>query len=348
MNINKNIAEYAIITDLKHSFFIGRLLYKIKFLVRLFCSYFNYICFLIIKKKNQAKKHKYKIRNLKKFKGYEAGHASLLRSLFRGFDELNIPYTFNKITPYTKNIILSWCDREDLKIIQKLKNSNKIKKVVTTPVACKYDYDLQYIFPEYECIDKVLVASEQTINKYFKNKVNNKYFNKILPWASGVCLPKEVCNYNNTLDCICYYKKLPINSDIENLLKSYNIKFKNLEYEQYYYDDWIDLLKNTNFVIFYQECIETQGLAITEAWAYDRPTFIKTVDKYGDDKTSPYLSDKSGKFFTTLTELEEIIKEYSLNKEKFLAKYSPQEYVKQNFSDKVSVQKLIQIFENIT
>lgn len=307
MGIDNQNASYAVITDLKHSFYFGRIFHKIRYFLRLFCVYINLFCALIIKNNNFKAKCTLKIKHLKRFRGYVTGHTSLLLSIFRGFDDLGISYTFNKITPYTKNIILSWCDREDLKIIEKLRENNLVKKVVTTPVACKYDYELQYVFPEYNCIDKVLVASEETKNKYFVSKVKSEYIDKVLPWPSGVEIPKNINSQSILADCICYYKRLPKSKELQGLLNKYNIKFIDIEYGQYRYEDWIDLLSKTNFVIFYQDYVETQGLAMAEAWAYNKPTFIKTNDKYGPDKTCPYLDNKVELFFLDLNELEKIM-----------------------------------------
>lgn len=336
--MNKRQAQYSIITDLKHSWGFGHIIHTTKFKLKLIYLYIKYL----IKAKEKTK---FKIEFLKKYKGYETGHKSLLDSLFRGFDELDIPYNFNKITKHTNNIILCWCSKEDISIIKNI-YKKKEKKIITVPTACQYDYELQYIFPEYDCIDKVLVASKETKELYFLPRVKEKYINKVVPWASGVKIPENK-KQKVLYDCICYYKKLPVNKDLINLLNSYNITFKNIEYGKYDFNKWIDLLDKVNFVIFFQDCIETQGLAMAEAWAHNRPTFIKTNDKFGIQKTSPYLTDQTGLFFESMQEIDKILQTYNKDKTNFINKFSPQDYVKENLSDKISVRKLIDIFNNI-
>ena len=258
-------------------------------------------------------------------------------------------YTYNKLTNSTKNIILCWCDRNDIKFIEEQKKRGKIEKVITTPCACKYDYDWQYVLPEYGCIDRVLVPSKECINQYYEQKVKKEYIQKVLPWASGVELAEETSfRINNS--CICYYKGLMpdkmLKKKIEAILEGAG-KCYNIVYGKYFFEDWIKLLDNVDLVIFYQDIVETQGLAMAEAWAHNKPTLIKTKDKIGLNKTSPYLTKDCGLFFETNEELEEILESYSENPELFLKQFKPREWVKNNMTDEISVKNLIKIFEDI-
>ncbi len=86
---------------------------------------------------------------------------------------------------------------------------------------------------------------------------------------------------------------------------------------------------------------------MAEAWAHNKPTLIKTKDKIGLNKTSPYLTKDCGLFFETNEELEEILESYSENPELFLKQFKPREWVKNNMTDEISVKNLIKIFEDI-
>ena len=339
------MAKYIIVTDLKHSFFFGRIVHKIKSTVKLLNLYARYYLYILINKKEKIKKNKFKIARFKRNKGYKLCHISLIESLVRGFNDLGVPFEFNKFTKDTKNAILCGVDRKDLKIIDKLKKSGKLEKVVATPVATGYDDGLLLELPEkYDCVDLCLIASEDARKYLYKGNPNKK----LMPWASGVKMPKLQNNSAIEYDCICYYKKIPVNKDLENLLNSKGIKFKTFEYSKYYFEDWEKSLDKVNFVIFYQDFIETQGLAMCEVWAYNRPTLIKTTTKTELGKrTSPYLVDKAGLYFETLEELNGFLTEYVNDKNKFLSKFSPRKYAEENFSDKGTVEKLIEIFDNI-
>lgn len=340
-------AQYAIITDLKNSFSPRRELFAIKFLRRLGKSYIQ-LLWAYLFNRNKCKAYKARINTLKKFYGFVAGHEAVLLSLFRGFKDLGIAYTFNKITPDTQNVILCWCNRDDLKVIDTLKKQGKIKKVVTAPTAYQYDYDLQFEFPEYECIDKVLVASQQAKEMLYLPVVPDKYIDKVVSWPSGVDLPEQIKQAReNSVDCLCFYKKVPVSQELQKILKDNKISYMNLEYATYEYEDWVKLLDKVKLVIFIQKCIETQGLAIAEAWAHDRPTIVKTKDKSAQYKTAPYLTNKNGMFFEDWNDLEEVLKIYAQDRDAFLKRFQPRKYVEEEMSDKVSVQQLIDIFEKI-
>ncbi len=308
----------------------------------------KYILYAISCNKPKAAKYKSRLTALLHADRHYTllGHISLLSSLFRGFDELGIPYTYNEITKSTKNIVLLWCDRRDLKRVRKLKKHGRINKVVTVPTACKFDYDLQYIFPEYDCIDRVLCASEVTKQKNFVPRVKPEFIDKVIAWPSGVILPEKPRNkiYNT---CVCYYKRLTPDPKLRKKLEDMGIKCIDLVYGSYAISDWYNHLAKVDFVIFIQDITETQGLAMAEAWAHNRPTFIKTSDKTGLNRTSPYLTDQCGAIFTDTNELDNILAQYHASPSDFLKQFHPYEYVKQNMSDRVSVQKLIDIFDGI-
>ena len=217
--------------------------------------------------------------------------------------------------------------------------------MVTVPTACKYDYEYwMFQLAREKSVDCCLVASEW-FKEYYKTKLEPEFYNKVIPWASGVKLVKNK-NSGPTMSCICYYKKLPVNSSLNELLDKFGIKYYNLEYAKHNFIDWTELLKQVDFVIFCQDYVETQGLAIAEAWAYNKPTFIKlNTNEYGG-KTSPYLTDKQGLFYNDIEELQKILLSYKENPKDFLSKFSPAEYIEKNMSDAVSVKNLIEIFDN--
>ncbi|MGM9994307.1 MAG: hypothetical protein ACI37R_06220 [Candidatus Avigastranaerophilus sp.] len=347
MNIDKNTKsepKYAIITSFnkKDS---PSLIKTCKYIVYYSIKYIFYL--LTFNKRR--KKYKEYIFSLFRYHGFKIiGHRALLESLIRGFDEINVPYTYNKLTDSTKNIIICWCDKNDIKFIEEQKKRGKIEKVITTPCACKYDYDWQYVLPEYGCIDRVLVPSKECINQYYEQKVKKEYIQKVLPWASGVKLPEEKPLIIKN-SCICYYKGLIPIKDLTTRIEAIigGGKCYNIVYGKYFFEDWIKLLDNVDLVIFYQDIIETQGLAMAEVWAHNKPTIIKTKDKIGNNRTSPYLNKSCGLFFKTTEELEEILKHYSKNPELFLKQFKPREWVRNNMTDEKSVKNLIKIFNDI-
>lgn len=185
--MNNIKAEYAIITSFKfkdNSFVWNMqklwaiLGIKIRIILRFYRA-------------DKVKKYQRKLQDLKANHLKIIGHPSLLLSLFRGFDKLRIPFTYNQITHHTKYIILCWADAKDIERVRKLRlNNPNIKCVVTAPTACKYDYEYQYRFAQESCIDFSLVGSNW-VKEAYKLKIPRIYWDKIIIWASGV-----VFNYN--------------------------------------------------------------------------------------------------------------------------------------------------------
>lgn len=199
---NKN-AEYAIITSFKFkdrfvwNFYRKCLIFKIRF--RMILRFYNI---------SKVKKYQRKLQDLKLNRYKIIGHSSLLLSLFRGFDKLNIPFTYNKITRYTKYIILCWANAKDIDYIRKLRiDLSNIKCVVTAPTACQYDYEYQYRFAQENCIDFSLVASEW-VKEAYKTKMSNIYWGKIVSWASGVVFNENaIGGITDSKACYGIFKK---------------------------------------------------------------------------------------------------------------------------------------------
>ena len=264
------------------------------------------------------------------------GHKQLELSLIRGFNDLKIPFKVNELSD---NLIILWADKIDLGVIKRLKKEKKIKKALTVPTACQYDYNyLMWAFPTYTQIDYSLVGSNQVKEKN-KKIIGEKFHDKIKPWPSGVKIEEIDLNKEPKNACICSFKKVPVNFDIVNFIKQQNITCYVVEYGNYDFNYWQNLLKQVDFVIFYQDYIETQGIAMAEAWANNRITLIK-------NGTSPYLTKQTGLSFNNVDELKKQILEYKDNPKEFLSQFSPYQWTKENMSDKVSVLNLIQIIEN--
>lgn len=292
-------------------------------------------------KKNKNYTHYNKKLNfIKKYKYNIYGHKSLACSIFRGFKNLNIDFTYNKIQAKTKYVIVLWCDRTDIKRLKKLKTRFKFK-LATAPTACKFDYDYQYELAKDDTVDFCLVGSPWVKN-LFLEKIGPTYANKIFPWPSGVELPVKPDKKIKS-KCLVYYKKEDVNDNLVKILNEHNIAYKNYIYGQYQIENWKDDLKKVDFVIFYTNIIETQGLALAECWANDVPTIVKYNENEFGGTTAPYLTDKNGLFYKDMDELRSILERYRQSPTSFIWSFSPREYVEQNMSDSASVRKLISI-----
>jgi len=286
-----------------------------------------------------------KLRLLHYCGGNLYGHKSLDLSLIRGFKRLGIPFSWNKVNKYTKYVILLWVVNEkDLECIKKIKKKYPDIKIVTAPSACRLGGDYMYKFAELDFIDYSLVASE-TVKKNLQDKTDAKYYKKIKAWPSGVIVNDldEKQKIHNAV--LCYYKLVPQNKKITEYLHNKGISTYVLEYGAYQIEDYYDVLNKVDFVVFIQDIIETQGLAIAEAWAKNRPSIIKYNVGGNGCGTCPYLTKKTGMYYKTEKDLFNVIDEYVKDKQKFLRKFSPYKVAKEKFSDEASVKELIKIFQ---
>ena len=334
----------ALITSLKTKTF--------KFRFKCFINIIFYsilsLVFLLIFNKTKFTKFSKKIKEILTYrtpKNY--GHEGVSGSLIRGLKQLNIPFSVNDINRDTNTVILLWTDEKELALIEDLKRNKKIEKIVTTPECDLFTSGLRFKFATHPLIDKVLVACSWVKTKY-EEKLSIAYQNckhKIQPFASGVKVDETIWDNNFSKSCICYFKHTPINEKLIKMIEEKGIKVHCIEYYKYRFEDYMQLLEKVDFVVFNQNYIETQGLAIAEAWAKNCPTFINYDENEYGGVTAPYLTANTGLFYHNFDELEKILDEYIDQKQAFLDKFSPQKWTLENMSDKSSAQELLNLLE---
>lgn len=333
-------AKYAIITsfdekDKDLSFFDYQL--------SLLSAYFKMLKYKLLRNKNKYKKYWLIASTLKDSKGHKLlGHTSTSINLFAGFDKFKIPYTYNKITKDTEYLFVLWTDREDIKKIKELKEKGRIKKVITFPCACKFDYEWQYVIPTLSCVDYALVRTDWVVEDN-REHVPQCYMYKIKTWFSDINHRYKNGKINNRI--LCYYKRVPINNEIEEFIKSLGIECESIVHMHYNLYDYYELLKKTDFVIFFQEYVETYGMAHAECWSFNRPSIVQyNENKYGG-KTVPYLCNENGLYFNNLDELKKIISEYKNDPKKFLSKFHPIDFMDNVLSMKKSIKTITDLCE---
>lgn len=335
--------QYSIITSMKKFYGIS------DWLVYFWnnkISFFKYYLYLLLGNKKVTKYKRKLFDNIwyEEIRGQTypiIGHPQLEQSLIRGFLDAKVPFAVDELA---ENVVLLWLDKTDLRLLSKLKKQGKIKKAVTVPTACKYDYfDLLWNFPLYDCVDRSLVASNWVKEKN-QTMIDKKYWKKIVVWPSGVEVPK-LNKAKPVKKCICYYKNHSVDENLSVFLRQNQIEYTIFEYGKYNFKDWVRALRDADFAIFYQSCRETQGLAIAEAWSYDVPIFVNKM-KDGTH-IAPYLTSQNGLEWETVEDLKKIVLEYVKNPMQFLSQFSPRQYVLENMSDQKSVLNLMKIFESI-
>lgn len=342
-NRNKKEQKYVLITSLKTETLKGRLLYLTNLISNIIILSF----FFLTSNKIKFLKYKNKVWEIYTYKTPKNyGHPAVNKSLIRGLRKANIPFSINKISDKAENIIVLWTTKSEFETLEKLKQEGKIKRIIITPECASPEDKISCDFGNNKNVDLILLASQWAKEAYIKNVSDKNLHQRVIPWPSGVELFDIPSNKKIQNSCICYFKKTPVNNDIIELCDSLGIKVYTIEYLKYRFAEYMEKLEKSDFVIFFQDYIETQGLAMAEAWTHNKPTLINYLTNEFGGITSPYLTKDTGLHYENLQELKDLLIEYKENPQKFLDKFSPRKWVEENLSDEVTVKELIKIIDN--
>ena len=212
-------------------------------------------------------------------------------------------------------------------------------------------------FWPFDSYGKFLIENTQYYKKliapgyWVKDKLVNKFnvpFNKVSILAAPIKAPN--ISDNQSIDCLIYYKSRPIEhlERVKSFLSTKGLTYLELNYGGYSQNDFKDALSKVRFCIIIDNT-ESQGIAIQEMMAVGKPLLVwdvKEWDYMGDEykipaSSVPYWSDDCGEKFYNADELE-------FTFDKFYDKmngYNPKKLIDSELSYKVSVEKLLKIFE---
>ena len=273
----------------------------------------------------------------KKILGIKRGPFAVLESLIKGLHELDICFVLNppisKITEITQVI----SGVEALKECIELKKQGKIKKLIAGPniVVVPTDHDSIIANP---AIDIILVPSVWIKDLY---KMVIPYLDyKVKVWPAGVEIPPD-SSTQNIFDCLVFKKNVP-----EDLflcvvaeLQKRKVNYKVIEYGKYKREEYFTLLESCYYMIYLQN-VESQGIAVHEAWARDIPTLVWNKKEYTYSQgytikgliCAPYLSKETGLHFEGILDFHTSLDTF-LN---LLNTFSPRSYTSNHLSNKAS------------
>jgi hypothetical protein len=82
---------------------------------------------------------------------------------------------------------------------------------------------------------------------------------------------------------------------------------------------------------------EPQGIAATEAWSMDVPTFAYRADNVRDIATVPYMTPDTGRYWSEVDELLGLLASFSPDR------FRPRRWVLENMTDAVCARQLIEL-----
>ncbi len=270
------------------------------------------------------------------------GHFGVTRSLVEGLRKINVSANYNpdrmaEVGPIV--VILSGINA--LKQAITWKRQGRIDRLLAGPniLVLPSDYPDVISLPEVD----ICITPSDWVSRAYEDEcpalagrcsawpagVNTEYWQ---PAADPRC-PNQVLLYAKrdiSLIPICV-------SVLER--RHYNVRI--LAYGSHDRDEYRDALRQSSLLIGFSTS-ESQGLAWAEAWSVDVPTLLWFQDHHVwhgrtlASSTAPYLSPRTGLFFTSVPEFESALTGWETTKAGFL----PRRWVLENMSDEICAQRL--------
>lgn len=275
------------------------------------------------------------------------GHHAVTRSLVEGLEKLNVPFSYNPvlIEDLSRTVIVL-SDAFALKQMIALKQQGYIKYLLAGPNILNdpSSHDGILSSPEVDvCITPCEIVCK--LHERFLPSLKNRS----LPWAAGVDADFWKPRADVIRNKVLIYNKqskgptTPPDKYIQELEKrGYNVSVVNYGY--YSVDEFLLHLQTATLLIGFSRD-ESQGIAWTEAWACDVPTFIW----YNSEPTylgvqyngspAPYLSETTGSYFSSLDDLVSLLNRWE-NKD---LRLSPRQWCLENMTDEVCAKELLRI-----
>ncbi len=275
------------------------------------------------------------------------GPSAVTASLQRGLDEINASYQIDPSYKKISDAVNVLSGTEALRDMITLKQKGVIKKLAAGPNIIVRPQDAGGVITDHT-IDAVIVPSQWVKDYYIS--LAPQISEKIRIWPAGVQIP-EIGNPSRS-GCLIYKKNISeeLYAHVIDTLEKQHIKHETIVYGNFKQEDYHAKLKRVRFMIYLQE-VESQGLALQEAWAHDVPTLVwnkgsftyPNSDTVTGRITAPYLTPECGMEFASGHEFENKLEDFTDS----LDTLSARTYCSKNLSDKVCAQKYVSIIESL-
>lgn len=274
------------------------------------------------------------------------GPDGVLNSLRKGLDQIGFQYALN-IKPNKNDTVHVLSNIAALRYAIKLKASGNISKLIAGPNLVIIPTDAGNILSD-KNIDAILINSQWT--KDFYSSLLTDVEDKIYIWPAGVDIPNIADKKKDNV--IVFKKSVPqdIFEKVITILREKNISHTVLEYGKFKQEDYFNLLAQSSSMIYLQE-VESQGIALQEAWIRNIPTLVWNKGSYEyptghivtGNISAPFLTPEAGMFFQGVDDFESQITAFISN----LSNFTPRQYCEQNLSNKASALTYVKIVESI-
>lgn len=284
-------------------------------------------------------------RMLRAILGVSSGPLAVERSVKIGLAKIGVEVVWNPKEDISVDVAWVLSGREGFDQALHLKKSKLAKVLIAGPnlmVLPSDDKEL-VLCPD---LDLYLLPSQWNVDLWLK--IFPSLGDKVRVWGAGVSDNGSLVDSGGKF--LVYQKTASkeVLSEVVAGLESAGLEYKVLEYGKYKKGDYISTLSECRAVIFLNGS-ESQGLAMHEAWMAGLPVMVLDirnvrfgdVDFSGNGLSSPYLNESNGMFFRA--------GEFAVRLREFLIQYdsfTPREWSLENWTDKRSAEKLIQIITN--
>ena len=267
------------------------------------------------------------------------GPHKVVDNLIKSLDQEKIDYAINE-ERYEHNFLIQY------DAIAHEKHS-KIEQETTIigPQVWLFDGYGQFLI-ENQNYYKKLIAPSQWVKDKFINKFNLPE-EKIAIWPVGI---EEFDNVREpSYDCLIYFKRRDESelSAVKKFLVSRGLSYRMVEYGGYDEIGFRNLVNQAKFC-FLINGTESQGIAVQEIMsmgtpiiAWDIKEWLDQGEAYRVPATSvPFWDERCGEKFYSIDKLEETFDNFYAR----INEYSPKDFIRDNLSFKVTVNKLLEIF----
>jgi hypothetical protein len=194
--------------------------------------------------------------------------------LVRGLEEKNLVYNINPSRRNTYQNIHVISNPEAVRWAISEVKRDKTKKLVVGPNVTILPSDDDSLLSD-EHIQTILVPSEWTKEAHIQSSPQLK--NKIRIWPAGVHIPKHSKKdvTSNKQTYILFIKNTPkeLREFVLQTLKRLSVNFTVFTYGSFTHSEYLNALEKAVGMIYLQE-VESQGIALQEAWSFDVPTLV--------------------------------------------------------------------------
>jgi hypothetical protein len=267
------------------------------------------------------------------------GPKKVVNNLLESLKQQNIEYAINE-EKFKYNFLVHY------DYVGHEKHSQlELKNCVIGPQVWFFDDHVKFLKNHLDYFKSIIVPSQ-----WVKDLAVFKFGfpeNKIEIWPVGI--KTSLLNRNIRYDCLVYFKRRS-NEELDKVIKfleTKNLTYNVLSYGNYSESD-LELLANQSRFCFLLNGTESQGIAVQEIMGTGTPMFVWDISNWDDQgpewsvpaTSIPYWSDQCGEKFYHESEMNKTF-------EKFYAKigeYDPRNFVEDTLSYKVSVNRLLEIF----